>query len=234
MPPRFAYWTILIDNKPTAFRAAKREELQPTFAQLKRTNADVTMKWFARGRLWDDPEQAQWAGRNANRPQEKRGRDWRPGGSHRDPRAQFDRRQSKHADHQPRPDRDPSAPPRDLSRRPPPRDPSRRPPPRASSARQPPHSDGGNRRPPAYKPPRAPWQRDQKPAGARPREDRPRKHDIKGGSQERRPAGHGAPPAWKAKHHPHGGSHRPWKPGAPPGDRHRRRRHDDDSGKDDK
>src|SRR5262245_42763541 len=154
MPPRFAYWTILIDNKPTAFRAAKREELQPTFAQLKRTNADVTMKWFARGRLWDDPEQAQWAGRNTNRPQEKRGRDWRPGGNHRDPRAQFDRRQQKHVGERPRPN---------ANRPPPPRDPQHRPPPRDASAPRPPHP-GGKR--PFPRKPRAPWQRDRKPSAA--------------------------------------------------------------------
>ena len=56
MPPRYAYWTILIDSKPTAFRAREREELLPTLAQLRRTNSDVVMKWFARGRLWDSPE----------------------------------------------------------------------------------------------------------------------------------------------------------------------------------
>src|SRR5882672_3036549 len=90
MPPRYAYWTILIDNKPTAFRAHEREELLPTLNQLRRKNADVVMKWFARGRLWDTPEQAQWAQKNAVH--EKRGRDWRPGGSHADPRARFDKR----------------------------------------------------------------------------------------------------------------------------------------------
>jgi len=56
MPPRFVYWTILIDGQPTAFRARDREELLPTLNQLKRTNADVVMRWFARGRLWDSPE----------------------------------------------------------------------------------------------------------------------------------------------------------------------------------
>ena len=95
MPPRFAYWTILIDNKPTAFRAQHREELLPTFQQLRRTNTDVVMKWFGRGRLWDTPEQAQWAARNVERPRERRGADWRPGGNHEDPRARFDRRKRK-------------------------------------------------------------------------------------------------------------------------------------------
>jgi hypothetical protein len=49
------------------------------------------MKWFARGRLWDTPEQAQWAGKNLNATTEKRGKEWRPGGQHKDPRARFDR-----------------------------------------------------------------------------------------------------------------------------------------------
>jgi hypothetical protein len=31
MPPRFAYWTILVDEQPTAFRAKEAEELLPTF-----------------------------------------------------------------------------------------------------------------------------------------------------------------------------------------------------------
>jgi hypothetical protein len=57
VPPRFAYWTILIDNAPTAFRAREAEELLPTLAQLRRTNENVILKWFARGRLWDSQQQ---------------------------------------------------------------------------------------------------------------------------------------------------------------------------------
>ena len=88
MPPRYAYWTILIDRQPTAFRARDREELLPTLAQLRRTNADVVMLWFARGRLWESPAAEQEAQRR--RPvDEKRGREWRPGGAHRDPRDRF-------------------------------------------------------------------------------------------------------------------------------------------------
>ena len=97
MPPRFAYWTILIDDKPTAFRAHEREELLPTFVQLKRTNPNIVMKWFTRGKLWDTPEQAQWAARHPI-PREKRDAAWRPGGEHRDPRARF----KKHRDERPR------------------------------------------------------------------------------------------------------------------------------------
>jgi hypothetical protein len=51
VPPRYAYWTILIDNRPTAFRARDQEELLPTLNQLKRTNPNAQMKWFARGKL---------------------------------------------------------------------------------------------------------------------------------------------------------------------------------------
>jgi hypothetical protein len=93
VPPRYAYWTILIDHKPTAFRAREREELLPTLHQLQRKNSDVILKWFARGRLWDTPEQAQWAARNI--PRKKREPGWRPGGAHVDPRAAFHKRGKK-------------------------------------------------------------------------------------------------------------------------------------------
>jgi hypothetical protein len=89
MPPRYAYWTILIDNRPTAFRARDREEMLPTFHQLRRTNKDVVLKWFARGRLWETPEAAQAAAHSTAAAREKRGRDWRPGGVHKDPRDRF-------------------------------------------------------------------------------------------------------------------------------------------------
>jgi len=96
VPPRFAYWTILIDNAPTAFRAHRAEELLPTLAQLKRTNDHVVMKWFAGGKLWDSPDAA-LAARRRPKVIERRGADWRPGGQHRDPRARFDRKkQPKH------------------------------------------------------------------------------------------------------------------------------------------
>ena len=92
MPPRYAYWTILIDQKPTAFRAREREELLPTFHQLRRKSTDVVMKWFARGRLWESPEAAQAAQRAPKPPPKERGREWRPGGEHRDPRDRFKKR----------------------------------------------------------------------------------------------------------------------------------------------
>lgn len=93
MPPRYAFWTILIDGKATAFRARERDELLPTFNQLARKNHDIVMKYFARGRLWDTPEQARWAAAATTRP--ARDREWRPGGQHRDPRARFARRKGR-------------------------------------------------------------------------------------------------------------------------------------------
>jgi len=91
MPPRYAYWTILIDDKPTAFRAHEQADLLPTFNQLRRTNPVIVLKWFARGRLWDSPE-AERAARRAPKVRERRGPGWRPGGRHEDPRARFGRR----------------------------------------------------------------------------------------------------------------------------------------------
>src|SRR5262245_63411569 len=102
MPPRFAYWTILAGGLPTAFRAIEREELLPTFNRIREKHPDAELKWFARGKLWNSREEARVstprapqkdADRRPLRPRgesgEKRGRDWRPGGEHRDPRQDF-------------------------------------------------------------------------------------------------------------------------------------------------
>ena len=58
MPPRFAYWTIILDGTPTSFRAKEQAELLPTFNQLKKQDPGALMKWFSAGTLWDSPEQA--------------------------------------------------------------------------------------------------------------------------------------------------------------------------------
>jgi hypothetical protein len=91
MPPRFAYWTILVGTEPTAFRAARQEELLPTLKQLQSRHPEAVMKWFARGRLWTSPEEARLAAiaRHQRQAREHRGREWRPGGEHRDPRDRF-------------------------------------------------------------------------------------------------------------------------------------------------
>jgi hypothetical protein len=105
MPPRYSYWTIIAGGLPTAFRAAERDELMPTFQRLREKHPDAEMKWFARGKLWDSPEAAR-PPREYGQPEggppregdrrrppagrgEHRGRDWRPGGEHRDPRQPF-------------------------------------------------------------------------------------------------------------------------------------------------
>ncbi len=89
MPPRYTYWTIILEGKPTAFRASKQEELLPTLKQLQARHPDAVMLWFARGKLWQSEEEAREALRARRRPEERRGPDWRPGGSHQDPRERF-------------------------------------------------------------------------------------------------------------------------------------------------
>jgi hypothetical protein len=87
MPPRYSYWTIIAGGLPTAFRSAERDELLPTFSRIKEKHPDAEMQWFARGKLWNSPEDARSA---LTRPrEEQRGKDWRPGGGHRDPRQKF-------------------------------------------------------------------------------------------------------------------------------------------------
>src|SRR4029450_9939718 len=94
MPPRFTYWTILLDGKPTAFRARTGEELLPTLKQLQVRHPEAVMLWFARGRLWSSPEeeraaaQARRTERELRRPA-LRPPAGRPGGEHRDPRDRF-------------------------------------------------------------------------------------------------------------------------------------------------
>lgn len=97
MPPRYSYWTIIAGGLPTAFRAAEREDLLPTFSQIRHKHPDAQLKWFARGKLWDSPESARLDTEERRRPkpskesrgQGARGRDWRPGGEHRDPRQKY-------------------------------------------------------------------------------------------------------------------------------------------------
>jgi len=90
MPPRYTYWTIIIDGKATAFRAREREELLPTFKQLGKTQPRVSMRWFSKGRLWASPDEERAAEVRAELAQrERRPREWRPGGEHRDPKSSF-------------------------------------------------------------------------------------------------------------------------------------------------
>jgi hypothetical protein len=241
MPPRYAYWTILIDNTATAFRAREQEELLPTIAQLRRTNANVVMKWFARGRIWDSPEAEREAQQKPPIGGEKRGRDWRPGGAHRDPRDRFKKnkgeRQKNETSRDSRPWRDkpadtgkPAGPPRgdrpwqNKSSRPPSGPPRGDRPWQNKSSRPPSGPPRGDRpwqnksgRPPSG-PPRSEraWQdKSSKPPSGAPRRDRP------WGGQPGQPPGkpQGPPRAWNAKPQ---GEGKPWRdnPDGPPrGDR---------------
>lgn len=184
MPPRFAYWTIILAGKPTAFRASLRDELLPTFKQLQNRHPDVVMKWFARGRLWESPEEAQAAQHRGGR--ESRPAGWRPGGEHRDPRERFkvprDEKRRRFAERAHRDRRDADTPGAEDGRQRPPRqgpDRSRRPDQRTkwAEARSPSRLPRGDRPPP----------RDDRPA----RPDRPadgRKPFRR--DESRRPAGH--------------------------------------------
>ena len=86
----FRCWVIVAGTQPTAFRARDAEDLVPTLRQLQRTQPDVSLMWFERGRLWPSPDEARLALLERRRQPTGRGRDWRPGGNHKDPRAKFD------------------------------------------------------------------------------------------------------------------------------------------------
>ena len=61
MPPRHAYWTILVDERATAFRSAAQEDLQPTFKRLKEKHPSARMVWFQNGKVWATRLEAQEA-----------------------------------------------------------------------------------------------------------------------------------------------------------------------------
>ena len=91
MPAPHSFWVILIGKTPTSFRAKAREDLVPTLRQLQRTQSDVTLRWFERGKVWESPEAAIGAAKLAETTaRERRSKEWRPGGEHRDPKARFE------------------------------------------------------------------------------------------------------------------------------------------------
>jgi hypothetical protein len=196
MPPRFAYWTILIDNTPTAFRARDRDELLPTLTQLKRTNERVELKWFAQGRLWESPEAQRESWRKPKPAVERRDRDWRPGGAHKDPRARFDKAARRRTGREERtnwnapksspPDRErerPSPHPRGDQpwKNRPPRPPSQRVDHKGGGWKsRPPRQGGWKNRPPGDRP----WHN--KPKGARPDRQPWRPRDARGDRRKRR------------------------------------------------
>jgi hypothetical protein len=84
-----AFWVILAGNMPTAFWAKTREALLTTLHQLQRTQPTVSLQWFERNRLWTSPEHARAALRAKRVAGRTQGPQWRPGGTHEDPRARF-------------------------------------------------------------------------------------------------------------------------------------------------
>src|SRR5262252_5142865 len=209
MPPRFAYWTILIDDQPTAFRARDQQELLPTITQLKRTNERVLLKWFAHGRLWDSPEAQRAAEHRPRPPREKRDSDWRPGGQHKDPRARFDKEAQRRKKREQRANWSASRPAGGSDRD------------RGAAGPRPPRPDRPWREKPAGQPRSArPWT-DRPPHP--PRDQRPPSNREQRAGE--RAAHHGTRPQRKPWQHASGGPPRgdrkPWqKPaGRPPGDR---------------
>jgi hypothetical protein len=162
---RHAYWVILVGATPTAFRSSTRDVLVPTWRQLQRTQSDVTLRWFERGRLWESPEAARF-GMRAKPEAEKRRPDWRPGGDHRDPRARFElTRDQKRARFKDRARRTREEPPAGGSGSPPSSPDAPQPPDRSRKPWSKPWSSD--------RPPRRPWQR--------PKSDRPKNGRGPGG-----------------------------------------------------
>ena len=59
MPPRYVYWTIIVDGQPTAFRSGSLEDIMPTFNRLKEKQPTAELKWFQSGKLWASRHDAQ-------------------------------------------------------------------------------------------------------------------------------------------------------------------------------
>lgn len=211
MPPRYSYWTIITGGLPTAFRAAERDDLLPTFKRIQEKHPDAEMKWFARGKIWESPEAARedtearrrppeghrapLADRPPAPPGERRGRDWRPGGEHKDPRQKFkdakkkgnqDRRQERFDRKQGLPLRSPEGAKAGPPREKPHGDPLRRdvrpkfgPPPTGDRPQAPPRGPDWRDRPPRRSPrspegaKAGPLRRDIPPAGRAPFKARP-------------------------------------------------------------
>lgn len=89
MPAPHAFWVIVDGVTPTAFRAKQRDTLIPTLKQLQRTQPNVSLRWFDRGRLWDSPLAARDALRARRLARPDRRPEWRPGGNHVDPKERF-------------------------------------------------------------------------------------------------------------------------------------------------
>ena len=61
MPPRYAYWTILVDDQPTAFRAGAQGRPDADLQSPEGKAPSATMMWFQNGKLWPSRLDAQEA-----------------------------------------------------------------------------------------------------------------------------------------------------------------------------
>ena len=84
-----SFWLIIDGAVPTAFRSSKREDLVPTLHQLKRTQPNAALVWFQHGQTWESQIAAREGIAMRRRAARERKPDWRPGGSHKDPRARY-------------------------------------------------------------------------------------------------------------------------------------------------
>jgi len=202
MPPRHHYWTIILEGKPTAFRAHTQDELIPTLRQLQARHPDAVLKWFARGRLWESQEAEREAMLARRRPKvspagDRRPRDWRPGGEHKDPRDRFKvPRDEKRRRFAQKLRRDRVSPPQEGER-----------PPRFGRSRPFDKPEGANRpprfgRPSSDRGTKPPWKRDDRREG----DDRSSSPNAQGKFRRRspRPPGGRKPGGGK----PGGGGHR--------------------------
>jgi len=248
MPAPHSFWVILIGKTPTSFRGKEREDLVPTLRQLQRTQSEVTLRWFERGKVWESPEAAEGAAKlAATEARERRTKEWRPGGEHRDPKARFemtrDQKRAKFKRERSGPD--------DGSDRPGPERGRDRPAPDRSRSDAQPKSPFGPRAPraPRAERPDRPWS-DRKPAARsdrpwsdRPKFDRPkpespfgnrgpgapRGEGPRGGEGRSRPPSGGRPfgdrpprrdrPSGPPPENPFKDRPRPTRPGRPPSDR---------------
>ncbi len=198
MPPSHSFWVILIGKTATSFRGKEREDLVPTLRQLQRTQTDVTLRWYERGKVWESPEAAIGAAKLAETTaREKRTKEWRPGGEHRDPKARFeltrDEKRAKFKRDQSRPDRPDGKPPTGDDR---------------------PQSPFGPREPRA---PRAPRPASDRPWPDRPKFDRPGPGRSPFGDRSRPPRGESRDRPPRSDNRDRGDrSERPSRPFGPP------------------
>jgi hypothetical protein len=243
MPPRFVYWTIIAGGLPTAFRAAEREELLPTFKRIQQKHPDAVMKYFARGRLWESADEAKQEAdaRRARAPRgDTRGRDWRPGGEHRDPRQKFkDAKKKRNLDWRKERFQRRQAgaePPRAKPHGDPLRRPAERPPAHRRKFNGPPREQRKFDGPSREQPKLDGSPRERKPAGERPWRPKGPPRDRKFGGPPSEPRRFDGPPRERKFDNPPrdrkpggpprdrkpGAPRRKFKPGGPPRDRRRR------------